>query len=118
MKARRITRGMIAAAHRELETIRELGKEAFDNPNQCYQHRADAASRQTAVLRDAGQPLPACWCGTGATSGQWAGAGIFRASLPNPAVLITPPKSPPEIGGTAGLGGAGFRGPITSTFQD
>jgi hypothetical protein len=71
MKARRITRGMIAAAHRELETIRELGKEAFDNPNRCYQHHADAASRHLAVLRDAGQPLPAWlvnframgWCG-------------------------------------------------------
>ena len=50
----RITRSMIAAANRELETIRELGKEAFDNPSRCYQHHADAASRQIAVLRDAG----------------------------------------------------------------
>ena len=55
----RITRSMIVAANRELETIRELGNEAFDNPNCCYQHHADAASRQIAVLRDAGQPLPA-----------------------------------------------------------
>jgi hypothetical protein len=54
----RITRSMIAAANRELEIIREPGKEAFDNPNRCYQHHAGAASRQTAVLRDAGQPLP------------------------------------------------------------
>jgi hypothetical protein len=59
MKARRITRGMIAAANRELETMRELGKEAFENPSRCYQHHADTASRQIAVLRDAGQPLPA-----------------------------------------------------------
>jgi hypothetical protein len=44
MKARRITRGMVAAANRELETIRELGKEAFDNPSRCYQHHADAAA--------------------------------------------------------------------------
>jgi hypothetical protein len=59
MKARRIARNMIATANRELETIRKLGTEAFDNPNRCYQHHADAASRQIAVLRDAGQPLPA-----------------------------------------------------------
>jgi hypothetical protein len=55
----RITRSMIGAAHRELETIRELGQEAFDNPYRCYQHHAAAASRQIALLRDAGQPLPA-----------------------------------------------------------
>jgi hypothetical protein len=55
----RITHNMIAAANRELETICELGKEAFDNPNRCYQHHADAASRQIALRRDAGQPLPA-----------------------------------------------------------
>jgi hypothetical protein len=54
----RITHRMIAAANRELEIIHQLGKEAFDNPNRCYQHHADAASRQIA-LRDAGQPLPA-----------------------------------------------------------
>ena len=49
----RITHSMIAAANRELETIRELGREAFDNPNRCYQHHVDAASHQIAPAR--------CW---------------------------------------------------------
>jgi hypothetical protein len=55
MKARRITRSMIAAAHRELETIRELC--AGDGPA-CRYH-AYSAFGYIAVLRDAGQPLPA-----------------------------------------------------------
>jgi hypothetical protein len=72
---RRITRSMIAAANRELETIRELGREAFDNPHRCYQHHADAASHQIAVLRDAGQPLPA-WLAI------FPGDGLARRSHP------------------------------------
>jgi len=110
----RITRSMIAAANRELETIRELGKEAFDSPNRCYQHHADTASRQIAVLRDAGQPLPAWLVRNWATSGQWAGAAIWSASRPEPAVLITRRKSAPEIGGNAGLRSGTFGCPTTT----
>ena len=54
MKARRVTRGMIAAANRELETIREL---CAGDGAACRYH-AYSASGCIAVLRDAGQPLP------------------------------------------------------------
>jgi len=46
---------MIAAAHRELETIREL---CASDAGAC-QYPAYSASGCIAVLRDAGQPLPA-----------------------------------------------------------
>lgn len=55
----RITKGMITAAHRELETIRELASDSFDGPHSCYQYHAHSASNYIAVLVKAGQPLPA-----------------------------------------------------------
>jgi hypothetical protein len=54
----RITKGMIAAAHRELETIRELATDSFDGPAACYQYHAQTASNHIATLVKAGQPLP------------------------------------------------------------
>lgn len=54
----RITKGQIAAASRELETIRELAAESFNGKHACYQFHANAASRHIALLTNAGQSLP------------------------------------------------------------
>jgi hypothetical protein len=54
MSAHRITRGMIAAAHRELETIREL----YPSDRAAFRYHAYSASGYIAVVRDTGQPLP------------------------------------------------------------
>jgi hypothetical protein len=54
----RITKGQIAAATRELETIHELAAESHDGKHACYQFHAPAASRHIATLTTAGQPLP------------------------------------------------------------
>lgn len=54
----RITKGMIAAAHRELAAIRELASDSFDGPHACYRYHAHTASNYVGVLVDAGQPLP------------------------------------------------------------
>ena len=106
----RITKGMIAVAHRELETIHEL----CGGDGAACRYHAYSASGYIAVLRDAGQPLPAWLVRDCTFSKQWAGAAILRASRPKQAVLITPLKSPPEIGGNAGLGSGIFECPITT----
>ncbi len=54
----RITKGTIAAANRELATIRELAQDSFDGPHACYRYHAASASNYIAVLVKAGQPLP------------------------------------------------------------